>query len=312
MYAEAGMLSPFMQSFPPMAEQHLLPFTDLEDLLTTNFPDVASNPSTLFQSCAISEYDLGGEGDLFKAPKPILEESLLAFDPMAAANSMIFGGESIIMEDKIQIAHMESIQNEDLFCEVFYDCKNDLLAISTDAPVPEAADFMLPVLQTEEVAVGEINNIFAEGPLQKSVSFGCLRSVDCTNGSLQRGLSSIEPCLLDVHEMNLEAAFGMRTYSEGDIQSIGIINNLVHGHMNIVPSFKLLSTNEGLKIEERIQKLSRYRKKRTKRNFHRKIKYACRKALADSQPRIRGRFAKMQSSCAKTEHNDVANCRNKE
>ncbi|URE33991.1 CCT motif family protein [Musa troglodytarum] len=301
MYAEAGMLSPFMQSFPPMAEQHLLPFTDLEDLLTTNFPDAASNPSTLFQTCAVSEYDLGGEGDLFKAPKPILEESVLAFDPIAAANSMIFGGESIAMEDKIEIADME-IRNEDPFCEAFYDCKNDRLATSTDAPVPE----------TEEVAVGENNNIFAVGPSQKSVGFGCLSSVDCTNGSLQRGLSSIGPCLLDVHEMNLEAAFGMRAYSEGDIQSIGIINNLVHGHMNIVPSFELLSTNEGLKIEERIQKLSRYRKKRTKRNFHRKIKYACRKALADSQPRIRGRFAKIESSCAMTEHNDAANCRNKE
>ncbi|URE33989.1 CCT motif family protein [Musa troglodytarum] len=195
------------------------------------------------------------------------------------------------MEDKIEIADME-IRNEDPFCEAFYDCKNDRLATSTDAPVPEAADFVLPVLQTEEVAVGENNNIFAVGPSQKSVGFGCL---------------SIGPCLLDVHEMNLEAAFGMRAYSEGDIQV-----RLIHGHMNIVPSFELLSTNEGLKIEERIQKLSRYRKKRTKRNFHRKIKYACRKALADSQPRIRGRFAKIESSCAMTEHNDAANCRNKE
>ncbi|URE33986.1 CCT motif family protein, partial [Musa troglodytarum] len=166
--------------------------------------------STLFQTCAVSEYDLGGEGDLFKAPKPILEESVLAFDPIAAANSMIFGGESIAMEDKIEIADME-IRNEDPFCEAFYDCKNDRLATSTDAPVPEAADFVLPVLQTEEVAVGENNNIFAVGPSQKSVGFGCLSSVDCTNGSLQRGLSSIGPCLLD-------AAFGMRAYSEGDIQ----------------------------------------------------------------------------------------------
>ncbi|RWW80733.1 hypothetical protein BHE74_00010910 [Ensete ventricosum] len=213
MYAEAGMLSPFMQSFPPMAEQHLLPFTDLEDLLTTNFPDAASN-----LTCAISEYDLEGGGDLFKAPKPTLEESVLAFDPIAAANSMIFGGERIFMEDKIGIADMESIQNEDPFCEVFYDCKNDLLALSTDAPVPEAADFMLPVLQNEEVTVGESNYIFAEGPLQRSVSFGCLSSVDCTNGSLPMGLSSIGPCLLDGHEMNLEAAFGLRTYSEADIQ----------------------------------------------------------------------------------------------
>ncbi|KAJ0095579.1 hypothetical protein Patl1_15870 [Pistacia atlantica] len=31
------------------------------------------------------------------------------------------------------------------------------------------------------------------------------------------------------------------------------------------------------------EKLSRYRNKKTKRNFGRKIKYACRKALGDSQ-----------------------------
>ncbi|GKV25622.1 hypothetical protein SLEP1_g35026 [Rubroshorea leprosula] len=48
--------------------------------------------------------------------------------------------------------------------------------------------------------------------------------------------------------------------------------------------------------EDRKEKLSRYRNKKTKRNFGRKIKYACRKALADSQPRIRGRFAKTEES----------------
>ncbi|CAA7410199.1 unnamed protein product [Spirodela intermedia] len=45
-------------------------------------------------------------------------------------------------------------------------------------------------------------------------------------------------------------------------------------------------------IEERRKKISRYMKKRTRRNFGRNIKYACRKVLADSQPRVRGRFAK--------------------
>lgn len=52
-------------------------------------------------------------------------------------------------------------------------------------------------------------------------------------------------------------------------------------------------TISDLKSEERKQKLNRYRKKKIQRNFGRKIKYACRKALADSQPRVRGRFAKM-------------------
>lgn len=47
-----------------------------------------------------------------------------------------------------------------------------------------------------------------------------------------------------------------------------------------------------LTSEERKEKIDRYLKKRTERNFSKKIKYACRKTLADSRPRVRGRFAK--------------------
>ncbi|WOL00172.1 hypothetical protein Cni_G08885 [Canna indica] len=47
-----------------------------------------------------------------------------------------------------------------------------------------------------------------------------------------------------------------------------------------------------LSPEERKVKIHRYMKKRNKRNFNKKIKYACRKTLADSRPRVRGRFAK--------------------
>ncbi|KAL6883231.1 hypothetical protein ACP4OV_010645 [Aristida adscensionis] len=44
--------------------------------------------------------------------------------------------------------------------------------------------------------------------------------------------------------------------------------------------------------EQRREKIHRYIKKRNERNFSKKIKYACRKTLADSRPRVRGRFAK--------------------
>nr|GLL41205.1 uncharacterized protein YBL029W-like [Ipomoea trifida] len=47
-----------------------------------------------------------------------------------------------------------------------------------------------------------------------------------------------------------------------------------------------------LSVEERKEKIHRYLKKRNERNFSKKIKYACRKTLADSRPRVRGRFAK--------------------
>ncbi|XWS28902.1 hypothetical protein CRYUN_Cryun25bG0111700 [Craigia yunnanensis] len=44
--------------------------------------------------------------------------------------------------------------------------------------------------------------------------------------------------------------------------------------------------------EEKKERIERYRNKRNLRNFNKKIKYACRKTLADSRPRIRGRFAR--------------------
>ncbi|KAM0900906.1 hypothetical protein ACQ4PT_020325 [Festuca glaucescens] len=44
--------------------------------------------------------------------------------------------------------------------------------------------------------------------------------------------------------------------------------------------------------EERKERVERYRLKRHQRNFTKKITYACRKSLADSRPRVKGRFAR--------------------
>ncbi|MFS7953572.1 putative transcription factor C2C2-CO-like family [Helianthus anomalus] len=51
--------------------------------------------------------------------------------------------------------------------------------------------------------------------------------------------------------------------------------------------------------DEKKERIERYRSKKTQRNFTKKIKvklayicYVCRKTLADSRPRIRGRFAR--------------------
>ncbi|KAM0922193.1 hypothetical protein ACQ4PT_006408 [Festuca glaucescens] len=55
-----------------------------------------------------------------------------------------------------------------------------------------------------------------------------------------------------------------------------------------------------LSAEQRKEKIDRYIKKRNERNFNKKIKYACRKTLADSRPRVRGRFAKNEELCEAT------------
>ena len=56
---------------------------------------------------------------------------------------------------------------------------------------------------------------------------------------------------------------------------------------------------------EHLSRLSwacRYRQKRHERNFSKRIKYQCRKTLADSRPRVRGRFARNSDAGAVLPH----------
>ncbi len=48
--------------------------------------------------------------------------------------------------------------------------------------------------------------------------------------------------------------------------------------------------------------MHRYRQKRHERNFSKRIKYMCRKTLADSRPRVRGRFARNDDAGAVMPH----------
>ncbi|KAL0551254.1 hypothetical protein IC582_010340 [Cucumis melo] len=90
------------------------------------------------------------------------------------------------------------------------------------------------------------------------------------------------------------------TFNPADLQ---VLNNenlqLAAGAMNCTSLASDLSSLKDstfkvgkLSMEERKEKIHRYMKKRNERNFSKKIKYACRKTLADSRPRVRGRFAK--------------------
>ncbi|GMY10738.1 zinc finger protein CONSTANS-LIKE 1 [Fagus crenata] len=87
-----------------------------------------------------------------------------------------------------------------------------------------------------------------------------------------------------------------RVFSTGDLQRINMVQN---GHRSESPlsnenSIIIESMSRACRYspEEKKERIERYRSKRTQRNFNKKIKYACRKTLADSRPRIRGRFAR--------------------
>ncbi|WOL06164.1 hypothetical protein Cni_G14896 [Canna indica] len=94
-----------------------------------------------------------------------------------------------------------------------------------------------------------------------------------------------------------------RAYSSGDMKVIGgggqHLMGGCNGNPSPLPSSDIAAASDEssgkvgrLSAEERKEKIKRYMKKRNNRNFSKKIKYACRKTLADSRPRVRGRFAK--------------------
>ncbi|KAJ6376095.1 hypothetical protein OIU77_000965 [Salix suchowensis] len=142
------------------------------------------------------------------------------------------------------------------------------------------SNFLLPGLMKNPI---KENKLLPDAALSKSVSSGCLSSIEWVHGAAGN------PGFLDFPGIDFENAYGMRrAYSDGDIKTLGNGNtSLICSHLD-----RPLIIN--CSAEGRQEKLSRYRNKKTKRNFGRKIKYACRKALADSQPRIRGRFAKTE------------------
>lgn len=316
MYADAGFgfaaYSPGLSqqpppyfSLPPAAHPLLPPPLPADACIyAPDSPDIAAHLGDMVQSSLVSEYYLGGEGDLFKAPEPIIEEPLLSLDPVAAAISMMSGSENA-MDETIKVADIGAIQNDPLLSEVLYECEKELMEKSAiEETISELLDVKIPMLQVEELprqaeeVLGQIElptmekdkSSVRECSLQKSVSSGCLQSADWINGPSR-------PNFLDFQGLDFEAAFGLRrAYSEGDIQNLGANTPRPGSSANAQTSCERLVTISDLKTEERKQKLSRYRKKKFKRNFGRKIKYACRKALADSQPRVRGRFAKIEES----------------
>ncbi|XP_047168768.1 uncharacterized protein LOC124837450 [Vigna umbellata] len=91
-----------------------------------------------------------------------------------------------------------------------------------------------------------------------------------------------------------------RAFNPPDLQALGTESQqLVPGggsSATLTPEISNLEDSSfkvgKLSVEQRKEKINRYMKKRNERNFSKKIKYACRKTLADSRPRVRGRFAK--------------------
>lgn len=161
----------------------------------------------------ISEYDMGGEGDLFKAPEPIIEEPVMSLDPVTAAISMVSCGEDVMSRQALKVADMESFQKEQFLSEVLYECEKDLLEkAAMDLPLSEVLDIKIPSLRIDGNLIQE-NKQLSDSPFQKSISSGSLSSMDWMQGPVTK------PSFLDFPGMDFGAAYGMRrAFSEGDIK----------------------------------------------------------------------------------------------
>lgn len=215
---------------------------------------------SLVEAC---EYGFGEESDLFKAPEPIIEEPMLAVDPLS--------------QEIVELSDLGSLQSDQQLIEkAFYECEQELLVKSAmESPLLSEVLDRKNVSQVAEMDSSSV--VVSDVPVPKSVSSGSLTSMDMAQ-----------------HEEAVSQRFfppvdnGMRrAFSESDIQTLGSKNaGQVQSQLDRI----IVSCTS----EDRREKLSRYRDKKSRRNFGRKIKYACRKTLADSQPRIRGRFAKTE------------------
>jgi hypothetical protein len=98
------------------------------------------------QPSLISEYDLG-EGDLFKAPEPIIDEPpLLGLDdPVAAAISMMSNNTMDSMDDTMKASSMG-------LSEVLYECEKELMEKSAiEETISELLDVKIPMLRVPQL-----------------------------------------------------------------------------------------------------------------------------------------------------------------
>lgn len=161
----------------------------------------------------ICEYDMGGEGDLFEAPQPFIEEPFIGLNPVMAGISMISCGEEVISPEGLKVSDFVSLQNDQLLNEVYYECEKDLLEkAALETPLPQVLNIEIPVLNPEETQIPE-NKPFPDVSIQKSTSSGCLSSMDLMQGP------TIKPSFLDFSGMDFSSVFGMRrAFSDGDIK----------------------------------------------------------------------------------------------
>ncbi|KAL3530673.1 hypothetical protein ACH5RR_009995 [Cinchona calisaya] len=96
-----------------------------------------------------------------------------------------------------------------------------------------------------------------------------------------------------------------KVFSTGDLEGMNPKQRSHRSESSLANEYSIIeSMSKACRYnpEEKKERIERYKSKRNLRNFNKKIKYECRKTLADSRPRIRGRFAR-NDEIEKISHN---------
>ena len=114
---------------------------DFRSLCAWKSPSCCLMQSDFAQSSAMSEYfDLAAEGDLFKAPEPIIEEPMIDLDPMNAAISMMSCVENAVSSQGLKPS--DSLQQEQLLSDVLKDM---LEKEALESPLSEMMEIKVPL-----------------------------------------------------------------------------------------------------------------------------------------------------------------------
>ncbi|KAL8556771.1 hypothetical protein ACS0TY_004294 [Phlomoides rotata] len=167
-----------------------------------------------------------------------------------------------------------------------------------------------PSVQLESLSLSHFDySVKTEESHLNFSGFGNSFSFDETAALMQRSFSSnsFENKQSFSFHPQFDAVFESHNQIENKIRRVCSTGDLQKMKMNLqttsVLSSSPLSADKSVieeanfkvgrySAEERKERIDRYRAKRTHRNFNKTIKYACRKTLADTRPRIRGRFAR--------------------
>lgn len=146
---------------------------------------------------------------------------------------------------------------------------------------------------------------------QPHSSSGAQAGVQLPGPSTTAGPStSTAPVTAAQQQTDARDKFIRRSQSAVELRSLGLPRQTSDLNLKELQQVTVeLTTPEGhvykvgrLSNEERAQKILKYRQKRHERNFTKRIKYMCRKTLADTRPRVRGRFARNNDAGAVMPH----------